>query len=142
MILLPAEQRAAIAAHAAADYPNEACGLLLGQKQSGRVLISQAVASANIAEQPSHRFEIDPGLRLRLQKSARAGEAAVIGHYHSHPDGAARPSDTDRAGIFEADLIWLIVAVNDSHVPDIAAFMPWADGGGFDELELHENGTG
>ncbi|MFP6749923.1 MAG: M67 family metallopeptidase [Alphaproteobacteria bacterium] len=140
MILLPTGPRAAIAAHVAADYPNEACGLLLGQKQDGQVLISQAVASANIADQPSHRFEIDPGLRLRLQKAARAGEAAVIGHYHSHPDGAARPSDTDRAGIFEADLVWLIVAVNKGRPREIAAFMPRAEGEGFDELELRENG--
>lgn len=139
MILLPADQRTAIAAHVEADYPSEACGLLLGQRRNDRVLISQAVASANVSDQPHHRFEIDPVLRLRLQKAAREGGAAILGHYHSHPNGAARPSATDRAGIYEPDLVWLIAAVKDGSLLEIAAYTPWADGDGFDEVELSEN---
>ncbi|MDP6689415.1 MAG: M67 family metallopeptidase [Alphaproteobacteria bacterium] len=139
MIVLPPTARAAIAAHVAADYPNEACGLLLGRRQEHRMVISQAVASTNIAEEPNRRFEIDPGLRLRLQKAARSGTDQILGHYHSHPDGAARPSKTDRAGIYEADLVWLIAAVKQGQLDGIAAFMPHADCGGFDEIELRES---
>ncbi len=138
MIILPSEPRAAIASHAAADYPNEACGLLLGQRQGEDLIVSQAVASTNVTDEPSHRFAIDPGLRLRLQKAARTGSEEILGHYHSHPDGAARPSKTDRAGIYEADLVWLIASVKGGHMDKIAAFMPWADCGGFDEIELRD----
>ncbi|MBC8240685.1 MAG: M67 family metallopeptidase [Alphaproteobacteria bacterium] len=137
-IVLPGAPRAAIAAHVAADYPHEACGLLLGRRHSEHTLISQAVASPNLADDPGHRFEIDPGLRLRLQKAARDGQDEVLGHYHSHPDGPARPSATDRAGIYEVDLVWLIAAVTQAGLQDIAAFMPWADCGGFDDIELNE----
>ena len=136
MILLSSAPRAAIAAHVAADYPLEACGLLLGRRNGEDLVISEAVASANLAEDPAHRFEVDPGLRLRLQKAARQGAGQVLGHYHSHPDGPARPSETDRAGIHEADLLWLIVAATLDGPPDIAAFMPWADCRGFDAVEL------
>lgn len=139
MIVLPSAPRAAIAAHAAADYPNEACGLLLGQRQGADMVVSQAVASANVADEPSHRFAIDPGLRLRLQKAARTGSAQILGHYHSHPDGTAQPSNTDKAGIYEADLVWLIAAVKQGQLQDIAAFMPWADCGGFDAIELRND---
>ena len=138
MIILPAAQRAAIAAHAAADYPHEACGLLVGRRNSAGMMVSQAVASANVADDPAHRFEIDPGLRLRLQRAARDENDEILGHYHSHPDGPARPSATDRAGIYEADLVWLIGAVAKGRLEHIAAFMPWADCGGFDEIELNE----
>ena len=139
MIILPSEPRAAIATHAVADYPNEACGLLLGQRQGDDMIVSQAVASTNVADKPSHRFAIDPGLRLRLQKAARSGSAQILGHYHSHPDGTAQPSKTDKAGIYEADLIWLIAAVKAGQMHDIATFMPWADCGGFDEIEIRES---
>ncbi|MDP7549369.1 MAG: M67 family metallopeptidase [Alphaproteobacteria bacterium] len=138
MIVLPGAPRAAIAAHAAADYPLEACGLLLGRRNSENLLVSQAVASANLADDPGHRFEIDPGLRLRLQKAARKGGDEILGHYHSHPDGPARPSATDRAGIYEADLVWLIAGMARGRLEQIAAFMPWANGGGFDAMEFGE----
>ncbi len=138
MIVLPNGQRAAIAAHAAADYPHEACGLLVGRRNGESMLVSRAVASANLADEPGHRFEIDPGLRLRLQKAARDGGDEVLGHYHSHPDGPARPSARDRAGIYEADLVWLIAGMARGRLEQIAAFMPRADCGGFDEIELHE----
>jgi proteasome lid subunit RPN8/RPN11 len=138
VIMLPSALRAAIAAHAAAEYPHEACGLLLGRRNGAGMVVSRAVASANLAAEPSYRFEIDPGLRLKLQKAARAGGDEVLGHYHSHPNGAAQPSASDRAGIYEADLVWLIAAVHKGHVEQIAAFMPWVDCAGFNELELNE----
>lgn len=136
MILLSPEPRAAIAAHAEAEFPNEACGLLLGQRDGAEVFITEAVASANIADEPRRRFEIDPGLRLCLQKAARKGGGQIVGHYHSHPNGAARPSETDRAGIFEADLVWLIAAVVNGRLANLAAFLPQAGGGGFDDVAL------
>ncbi|MBT7284901.1 MAG: M67 family metallopeptidase [Rhodospirillaceae bacterium] len=138
VIELPRNQRDVIATHVAADHPNEACGLLLGHKVGARFVVHQAVASQNIADEPNHRFEIYPGLRLRLQKTARDGGDIIMGHYHSHPNGVARPSETDKAGIFEADLVWLIAAVAGGRLQDIAAFMPWADCGGFDKIELRE----
>ncbi|MDA1100613.1 MAG: M67 family metallopeptidase [Proteobacteria bacterium] len=138
MILLPRAQRAAIAAHVAADYPREACGLLLGRWSGEKMLVSKAVASVNLAADPSHRFEIDPGLRLRLQKAARQGAEDVVGHYHSHPDGPARPSATDRASIHEVDMIWLIAAVAPQGLQDMAAYRPWPDQSGFDKLDLDD----
>ncbi len=136
MILLPQEQRAAIKAHVEADYPNEACGLLLGRRRGRRTLITSAVASANLADQPDRRFEVDPGLRLRLQRAAREAGDSVIGHYHSHPDGDAQPSQTDAGQVFEPDLVWLIAAVGAGEMLDVAAFMPLPEGNGFRRVAL------
>jgi len=35
----------------------------------------------------------------------------VIGHYHSHPGGAAEPSRTDAESITDPAMVWVIVAL-------------------------------
>ncbi|MDP6342655.1 MAG: M67 family metallopeptidase [Alphaproteobacteria bacterium] len=136
MIVLAAAERGAIARHVAAGYPDEACGLLLGEgAANGAVVIRQVVPSDNLADDPRHSFEVDPALRLRLQRQSRDGGDRLIGHYHSHPDGPARPSARDAGRIYEPELLWLIAAVRADGLAELAAFMP-AAGGGFTELTL------
>lgn len=65
---------------------------------------------ANVADQPETRFEIDPAALIAAHKADRAGEAKLIGHYHSHPNGACAPSEADRAEALDAGRYWLIVA--------------------------------
>ena len=94
------------AARAAA--PQEACGLLLGRNESRRIVLSAYVPSPNIADDPTRRFEVDPAIRLRLQRETRDGGESMVGLYHSHPAGAAAPSATDRECLYEPGLVWLI----------------------------------
>jgi len=95
--------------HAAQCHPREACGLLLGQ--NGEIV---AVAPTdNVAADPERRFEIDPAALIAAHRSARAGGAAILGHYHSHPSGKAAPSACD-ADMAHADgAYWLIVSGDD-----------------------------
>ncbi|RYG85922.1 MAG: hypothetical protein EON59_11185, partial [Alphaproteobacteria bacterium] len=54
---------------AAADAaPLEACGLLFGNGQE----ISGAVTTANVAEEPKRRFEIDPAALFAAMRTERA----------------------------------------------------------------------
>lgn len=99
-----------------AAYPSEACGLLVGHDSAADdepgVSVSRVEPSANIAEGDNRsRFEVDPALRLRLQKDLRGGPERVIGLYHSHPDSGAQPSRTDLEAAWEPDLVWLITSV-------------------------------
>ena len=98
----------AVRAAARAAAPQEACGLLLGRNESGRIVLSACVPSRNIAADPMRRFEVDPAIRLRVQRETRDGGAAMVGLYHSHPAGAAVPSVTDRQCLYEPGLVWLI----------------------------------
>ena len=93
---------------ARAAAPQEACGLLLGRHESGRVVLSACVPSQNIAADPLRRFEVDPAVRLRVQRETRDGGEAMVGLYHSHPAGTAVPSATDRECLYEPGLVWLI----------------------------------
>lgn len=95
---------AAIRTHAATARPDEACGLLVGR--AGEVL--EAVAAANVAADPQRRFEVDPATLLATHRAARSRGLAVIGCYHSHPQGLAEPSACDAARARDLGWLWLI----------------------------------
>ena len=137
-VTLTQAQLAAIERAAEAAYPEEACGLLVGRAAPGEAYRVNAVeASANVAEPPrTRRFEVDPKLRLRLERALRDDSDSVIGVYHSHPNGAAEPSGTDVSMIFEPDMIWLITAVADGRAGATTAWRPSEDGAAFRPLEL------
>jgi proteasome lid subunit RPN8/RPN11 len=74
-------------------FPAEACGLLLGQE--GHIM--EARACANVAPDPLRHFEIDPAALIAAHRASRAGGLAVLGYFHSHPNGLARPRPPMRA---------------------------------------------
>ncbi|MEO7688160.1 MAG: M67 family metallopeptidase [Sphingomonas sp.] len=104
----------------------EICGLLYGSR--GR--IAEAEACANVATDPARAFEIDPAALFAAHRRARAGGAAVIGHYHSHPSGAAVPSARDAAQAMGDGALWLILTAREGRL--------WRSGrlGAFDEVAL------
>ena len=104
----------------------EVCGLLFGAE--GR--IAQAEATANVAADPARSFEIDPAVLFAAHRQARTGGAAVIGHYHSHPSGAAVPSARDAAQAMGDGALWLILTAREGRL--------WRSGrlGAFDEVAL------
>lgn len=88
--------------------PEECCGLLLG-----RDAIEEARPAANFAADRRRCFEIDPQALVDAHRAARAGGPGVIGYYHSHPGGPARPSETDRAMAQRDGKVWAIVGEED-----------------------------
>jgi proteasome lid subunit RPN8/RPN11 len=118
---------ATMRADAAKDPGREACGLLLGPPRGNRasggavdrikrpahadaVTIDTALATANVAADPARSFEIDPAALLRVHRQARSDGAAIVGHYHSHPNGDGRPSKRDAARATQNGQIWMIIA--------------------------------
>jgi desampylase len=95
----------AILADARQDAAHERCGLLLGDGAS----IAGFVPAANVAGSPADMFELDPAVLLAAHRRARAGGAAVIGHYHSHPNGAVDPSPHDAAAAHADGQFWLVI---------------------------------
>ncbi len=139
--LSPAQLQA-IEREAEAAYPEEACGLLVGRAEPGGAWQVNAVeASANVAEPPrTRRFEVDPRLRLRLERELRESPDSIMGVYHSHPNGRAEPSETDTSMIFEPAMIWLITAVADGRAGATMAYKPTEDGAAFQPLGLDLGG--
>ena len=93
-------------AEAQAAAPNECCGLLFGEGQG----IAAAAPTRNLHPEPESHFEIDPKALIDAHRGARSGGATLIGYYHSHPNGMAEPSATDREMAAADGMIWAIVA--------------------------------
>ena len=112
--------------HVLAELPSEACGLLVGLVcDNGTVYAVEDIWPAtNVLAHQLGRFEIDPMLRLKVEKVCRDNGQKVIGHWHSHPNAPAQPSDTDLALAYEPDLAWLIVSTLSASIAEINAFLP------------------
>jgi proteasome lid subunit RPN8/RPN11 len=95
-------------AEAHASTAGECCGLLLGHS-----MIDEARPAMNVAFDPRCSFEVDPQALIAAHRAAREGGPAVLGYYHSHPAGAAVPSDTDRAMAAGDGRVWAIVGKGD-----------------------------
>jgi proteasome lid subunit RPN8/RPN11 len=100
---------------AEAAYPAEACGLIIGRGKGQLVRVTRVVPAANLLADSGDRFELDPAVRVRVERELReaGGKDRIVGHYHSHTNGSAEPSATDRAMAFEPDLAWIIIGVLD-----------------------------
>jgi proteasome lid subunit RPN8/RPN11 len=97
-------------AHASETPEMEVCGLLLGDG-SGRVAAVEPCA--NVASTPADSFEIDPAALFAALRRERMGGPSVIGCYHSHPHGLARPSTRDAAAAGRPGWLWLIIVAGD-----------------------------
>lgn len=84
----------------------ECCGLLLG---SGGI-IREVRPCANVHPDPARHFEIDPAMLIAAHRAARDGGPDLIGYYHSHPSGSAKPSPQDRASASGDGRVWAILA--------------------------------
>lgn len=84
--------------HGEADYPHEACGLLLGALDDGGTKqVDEAIALANAREDGArhNRFVIRPEDLVRAERDARQRGKDILGIYHSHPDHPDEPSKYD-----------------------------------------------
>lgn len=113
---------------AEAAFPDELCGLLIGREMAeplGRWrLVEQVLQVPNLAE-PARRnrhFLVDPKVLLQVEREAADNGRLVLGVYHSHPDGEARPSAVDR------ELAWpvysyVILSVHQGRAIDITSWL-------------------
>ena len=76
------------------ELPNEACGLLGGDPQTG--LVERFYRCRNVAES-SRIYEVDPKDHLRADRDAEDNGLEIIGVMHSHTHTEAYPSPTDVA---------------------------------------------
>jgi len=124
--------RSAVDEHAQREFPYECCGILIGRRHRGRIRVGRVVPSENIAE--GNRFtnyQIDWKTLLETRRSLRGEPCEIVGFYHSHPDGTARPSRRDEEFVW-AEHVYLIVPVLRGKVGFPGA---WYAGTGFDCLK-------
>lgn len=114
---------------AEAAYPDECCGLVVGRalpSDNGQHgwRVTRLVPAPNRAADPRRAFDLDPATHFALLRELRmeGRDDQLLGHYHSHPNAAAQPSERDRAQAHDPGMIWLIVAVSPGQPAAIAAW--------------------
>ena len=138
MIGLPRPLLRRIRAAAEEAYPAECCGLLVGRQDGeGRLEVTAIEPSPNIATSGNDRFEVDPRVRLDVMRALEGAPEDIIGHYHSHPDHPAKPSERDLEMAFEPNFVWVIAAVEGGRATEVRAHVLDASSGRFRELEVH-----
>lgn len=93
-------------AEAGKTHPQECCGILLGRGE----WITEILTARNVHPDPRQNFEIDPQALVDAHRNERGGGPQIVGYYHSHPNGVAIPSATDREQAARQGKVWAIVA--------------------------------
>ena len=101
----------AIVAHARADHPDEACGVVAGPAGSDRP--ARFVAMANAERSPTfYTFDSTEQFKVWKEMDDRDEEPVVI--YHSHTATEAYPSRTDTDLASEPNAHYVLVSTRDA----------------------------
>lgn len=105
----------AIVAHARADHPDEACGVIAGP--AGSDTPTRFIPMVNAARSPTfYEFESSDLLRLYREMDANDEEPVVI--YHSHTATEAYPSRTDVSYASEPFAHYVLVSTRETGTED------------------------
>lgn len=133
-VQLNARVVATIRRHAAAAYPYECCGALIGtQTGEGVVDIVDATELENVTvEGPRRRFRVSTIDYRQSEARARELGAELVGFYHSHPDHPAEPSQYDLDHAWP-NFSYVIVAVAGGAAGDLRSWRLRPDRSAFEE---------
>jgi proteasome lid subunit RPN8/RPN11 len=111
----------ALVVHARAEYPNEMCGVIVGDRPAadgGQALRWEP--ARNRAASPM-RYDIHPDDLYRLTVETDDAGEVFWGIVHSHTHSPPRPSLTDIGLAFYADALYILVSLATPE-PELAAW--------------------
>lgn len=123
-----------IYSHAESTYPEECCGIILGNFREEQKTVVEIISTENAWTDEagkfspndtefskSRRFAIAPQVMLEAQKNARSRQLDIVGIYHSHPDYPASPSEFDREFAWQG-YSYLIVTVENGKATQVKSW--------------------
>ncbi|PZT93420.1 MAG: peptidase [Gordonia sp. (in: high G+C Gram-positive bacteria)] len=106
-------------AHARADHPDEACGVIAGPEGSDRP--ERFIAMTNAERSPTF-YRFDSGEQLKVWREMdRADEEPVV-IYHSHTATEAYPSRTDISFASEPNAHYVLISTRDADSEEIRSY--------------------
>ena len=121
MIKLTKDDYEKIVEYAIAQLPNEACGLIAGEKIGGDKLIKKVYFLTNTDHSNEH-FSLDPKEQLAAIKDMRVNGLVPLGNWHSHPESPSRPSEEDKRLAYDKTASYLILSLMDRENPVLNSF--------------------
>jgi len=106
-------------AHARADHPDEACGVIAGAEGSDRPV--RFIPMVNAERSPTfYRFDSTEQLKVWREMDRNDEEPIVI--YHSHTATEAYPSRTDVSYASEPQAHYVLVSTRDADDTEIRSY--------------------
>ena len=119
MLTISTALRDKIVAHARADHPDEACGVIAGPAGSDRPV--RFIPMLNAERSPTfYRFDSMEQFRVWQEMDDRDEEPVVI--YHSHTATQAYPSRTDISHASEPGAHYVLVSTRDPDQVEFRSF--------------------
>lgn len=110
-LALPLEFVEAMIEHARAEYPNEMCGVIVGDRPAADGGVPRRwVATRNEAASP-YRYRVHPDDLLRLAIETDDADEVFWAIAHSHVRSPAVPSPTDIGAAQYPDALYILVSL-------------------------------
>jgi proteasome lid subunit RPN8/RPN11 len=120
-VRLPAELIEAIVQHARSEDPNEAAGLVIGDRPAADGGVPRRFEPVRNKAASPYRYEIHPDDLLRLTIATDDADEVFWAIVHSHVRSPAFPSPTDVELAFYPDALYLLVSLA-ADEPALGAF--------------------
>jgi len=111
--------------HGEETYPQECCGVLVGEiGDGGERTVHRVVRCGNAStDSPEKRYQISPAELVRIQREARMDGHNIVGFYHSHPDWPARWSSTDLDEAHWTGCSYVITSIENGKAAGTSSFL-------------------
>lgn len=119
MLVIRADLVAAMIAHARADHPDEACGVLAGPDGSDRP--QRHIAMVNAERSPTF-YRFDAQEQLKVWRAMDAADEVPVVIYHSHTATEAYPSRADVSLAAEPDAHYVLVSTRDPERDEVRSY--------------------
>ena len=121
-LAIPAALAQELLAHARAELPNEACGLLSGSLADGRAAVFHPTRNA---EASPLRYSVHPDDLVRITFAMEDAGEDLVAIFHSHTRSAAVPSATDRRTAMYPDPFYLLASLAKADASPESALRAW-----------------
>ncbi|WP_405139900.1 Mov34/MPN/PAD-1 family protein [Nocardia sp. NBC_01388] len=119
MLVIRAELVEAMVAHARADHPDEACGVIAGPEGSDRP--ERFVPMVNAERSPTF-YRFDSGEQLKVWRAMGDADEEAVVIYHSHTATEAYPSRTDISYASEPNAHYVLISTRDPEQHELRSY--------------------
>ncbi|MET9493004.1 M67 family metallopeptidase [Nocardia sp. NPDC006630] len=119
MLVIRAELVEAMVAHARADHPDEACGVIAGPEGSDRP--ERFVPMVNAERSPTF-YRFDSGEQLKVWRAMDDADEEAVVIYHSHTATEAYPSRTDISYASEPNAHYVLISTRDPEQHELRSY--------------------
>lgn len=109
----------AMVAHARADHPDEACGVLAGPEGSDRP--ERFIKMQNAERSPTF-YRFDSMEQLRVHRAMEEADEVPVVIYHSHTGTEAYPSRTDIDIASEPEAHYVLLSTRDPETHELRSY--------------------